>query len=70
MQEDEAAIRKVSYSRLLLALSPQRVSRSNHNTISFFAKCSLEHVNNLREVQAMRRLNPHANVVDLKEIVL
>ena len=31
---------------------------------------SLEQVNNLREVQAMRRLTPHPNVVDLKEVIL
>ncbi|CAB3983534.1 MAPK MAK MRK overlapping kinase-like [Paramuricea clavata] len=30
---------------------------------------SLEQVNNLREVQAMRRLTPHPNVVDLKEVI-
>ncbi|XP_057315781.1 MAPK/MAK/MRK overlapping kinase-like [Hydractinia symbiolongicarpus] len=30
---------------------------------------SLEQVNNLREIQCMRRLSPHANVVDLKEVI-
>lgn len=30
---------------------------------------SLEQVNNLREIQAMRRLTPHPNVVDLKEVI-
>ncbi|XP_001632353.3 MAPK/MAK/MRK overlapping kinase isoform X2 [Nematostella vectensis] len=30
---------------------------------------SLEQVNNLREIQAMRRLTPHAHVVELKEII-
>ena len=30
---------------------------------------SLEQVNNLREVQAMRRLTPHPNVIDLKEVI-
>lgn len=30
---------------------------------------SIDQVNNLREIQAMRRLNPHGNVVDLKDIV-
>jgi len=32
--------------------------------------CSLEQVNNLREVQALRRLNPHSNIIELKEVVL
>ena len=31
---------------------------------------SLEQVNNLREVQALRRLNPHPNIIELKEVVL
>ncbi|KAK2554031.1 MAPK/MAK/MRK overlapping kinase [Acropora cervicornis] len=30
---------------------------------------SIDQVNNLREIQAMRRLNPHGNVVDLKDII-
>ncbi|XP_072031525.1 MAPK/MAK/MRK overlapping kinase-like [Amphiura filiformis] len=30
---------------------------------------SLEQVNNLREVQAMRRLSPHDNILELKEVV-
>ncbi|KAK3583310.1 hypothetical protein CHS0354_038920 [Potamilus streckersoni] len=30
---------------------------------------SLEQVNNLREIQAMRRLSPHANVIELQEII-
>jgi len=30
---------------------------------------SLEHVNNLREVQALRRLSPHANIVKLIEVL-
>ena len=31
---------------------------------------SIEQVNNLREIQALRRLNPHSNVIELKEVVL
>jgi len=31
---------------------------------------SIDQVNNLREIQAMRRLSPHGNVVELKEIIL
>lgn len=31
---------------------------------------SIDQVNNLREIQAMRRLSPHPNVVELKEIIL
>lgn len=30
---------------------------------------SLDRVNNLREIQCMRRLSPHANIVDLKEVI-
>jgi len=30
---------------------------------------SIDQVNNLREIQCMRRLSPHANVVDLKEVI-
>lgn len=30
---------------------------------------SIDQVNNLREIQAMRRLNPHGNVIELKEII-
>jgi len=30
---------------------------------------SIEQVNNLREIQCMRRLSPHANIVDLKEVI-
>lgn len=32
--------------------------------------CSAEQVNNLREVQALRRLNPHNNIIDLNEVIL
>lgn len=31
---------------------------------------SLEQVNSLREIQALRRLNPHPNIIELKEVVL
>ncbi|KAL8168936.1 UNVERIFIED_CONTAM: hypothetical protein K2H54_025488 [Gekko kuhli] len=30
---------------------------------------SLEHVNNLREIQALRRLNPHQNILTLHEVI-
>ncbi|XP_006824841.1 MAPK/MAK/MRK overlapping kinase-like [Saccoglossus kowalevskii] len=30
---------------------------------------SLEHVNNLREIQAMRRLSPHQNILELREVI-
>lgn len=30
---------------------------------------SIDQVNNLREIQCMRRLSPHANIVDLKEVI-
>lgn len=30
---------------------------------------SLEQVNNLREIQAMRRLSPHANILELQEVI-
>jgi len=31
---------------------------------------SIEQVNNLREIQALRRLNPHPNIIELKEVIL
>jgi renal tumor antigen len=30
---------------------------------------SIEQVNNLREIQALRRLNPHDNIIDLEEVL-
>jgi len=30
---------------------------------------SIDRVNNLREIQCMRRLSPHTNIVDLKEVI-
>ena len=35
-----------------------------------FYVSSLEQVNSLREVQAMKRLNPHPNILQLHELVL
>ena len=35
-----------------------------------FLNFSLEQVNNLREIQAMRRLSPHANILELQEVIL
>ncbi|KAI0226187.1 MAPK/MAK/MRK overlapping kinase [Lamellibrachia satsuma] len=31
--------------------------------------CSLEQVNSLREIQAMRRLSPHTNILELSEVI-
>lgn len=31
---------------------------------------SLEQANNLREIQAMKRLNPHPNIIQLHEVIL
>ncbi len=31
---------------------------------------SLEQVNSLREIQALRRLNPHPNIIELQEALL
>lgn len=31
---------------------------------------SLEQANNLREVQAMKKLNPHPNIIQLHELIL
>lgn len=31
---------------------------------------SVEQANNLREVQAMKRLSPHANIIQLHELIL
>lgn len=33
-------------------------------------RSSLEQANNLREVQAMKRLSPHANIIQLHELIL
>ena len=33
------------------------------------ALCSREQTNNLREVQALKRLNPHPNIIKLIEVV-
>ena len=30
----------------------------------------IDQINNLREIQAMRRLSPHDNIVELKEVLL
>src|SRR6185437_4517408 len=30
---------------------------------------NMEQVNSLREIQALRRLNPHPNVIDLEEVL-
>lgn len=35
-----------------------------------FLLLSLEQANNLREVQAMKRLSPHANIIQLHELIL
>ena len=31
---------------------------------------SMEQVNSLREIQALRRLNPHPNIIALTEVIL
>ena len=31
---------------------------------------SIDQVNKLREVQALRKLNPHPNIIGLKEVIL
>ena len=31
---------------------------------------SIDQVNNLREIQALKRLNPHSNIVKLHEVLL
>ena len=36
----------------------------------FVFALSEDQVNKLREVQALKRLNPHPHVIDLKEVVL
>ena len=32
--------------------------------------CSVEQVNNLREVQALRRLSSHPHILELKQVLL
>ena len=31
---------------------------------------SIEQVNGLREIQALRRLNSHPNIIELKDVIL
>lgn len=57
LQKDEAQIPQVSCQTIFME-------------DNFIVCCSAEQVNNLREVQALRRLNPHTNVIDLKEVIL
>ena len=37
--------------------------------LAIFTPHSLEQVNSLREVQALRRLNPHPNCIKLYEVI-
>lgn len=43
---------------------------NNKLVIYFYLHNSIEQVNNLREIQALRRLNPHPNILTLHEVVL
>ena len=38
--------------------------------LSTLVYCSMEQVNNLREVQALRKLNPHPNIIELIDVIL
>ncbi|KAB1277745.1 MAPK/MAK/MRK overlapping kinase [Camelus dromedarius] len=42
----------------------------NCEVICFYLHNSVEQVNNLREIQALRRLNPHPNILTLHEVLL
>ena len=37
---------------------------------AFLLFSSIDQVNKLREVQALRKLNPHPNIIGLKEVIL
>ena len=37
---------------------------------NIFLYFRIDQINNLREIQAMRRLSPHDNIVELKEVLL
>ena len=38
--------------------------------LPYLSSRSIEQVNGLREIQALRRLTPHPNIIDLKEVIL
>ena len=66
LQEDEAALRKVSeefpelyYNHVI-----------GEYTGNLVWTCSMEQVNSLREIQAMRRLKDHPNILQLIEVLL
>lgn len=67
----------IASSKSHLAPTLERMSKSSDSpplclvsTLCLFSTCSIEQVNNLREVQALRRLNPHPHIIDLKEVIL
>ncbi|XP_070105391.1 MAPK/MAK/MRK overlapping kinase isoform X9 [Equus caballus] len=51
---------------MLFALTSKMI---NLNTYFSFKNSHIEQVNNLREIQALRRLNPHPNILMLHEVV-
>lgn len=67
-------------SKILLERKKERKKEERRGGIHVLVKCachdnvllcsSMTQVNNLREIQALRRLNPHPNVIELKEVIL
>ena len=74
LQEDETEVQQVRY------FWKERKKEERRGGIHVLVKCachdnvllcsSMTQVNNLREIQALRRLNPHPNVIELKEVIL
>jgi renal tumor antigen len=49
--------------------SIDQVSHSNMSSITSIIQHNLYQVNNLREIQALRRLSPHEHIVPLEEVL-
>ena len=77
LQEDETEVQQVRY--FWKERKKERKKEERRGGIHVLVKCacdnvlscsSMTQVNNLREIQALRRLNPHPNVIELKEVIL
>ncbi|KAF5920092.1 hypothetical protein HPG69_009835 [Diceros bicornis minor] len=60
---------KSRLSPVSLFISPLLIDLNYKLVIYFYLHNSIEQVNNLREIQALRRLNPHPNILTLHEVV-
>lgn len=78
LQEDETEVQQVRY--FWKERKKERKKEERRGGMHVLVKCachnnvllcsSMTQVNNLREIQALRRLNPHPNVIELKEVIL